>query len=112
MDGAAVTHGLFGLNPILASTVLLAVVYASVITDKINRSIAALLGAGLMVLSGVVDQAEALRGVDWNAIGLLTGMMILVSIARRSGLFEFAAIWSAQAARANPAGILLLLQVA
>ena len=63
MDGAAASHVLFGLNPILVSTLLLAVVYAIVITDKINRSVVALLGAGLMVLSGVVDQAEALRGV-------------------------------------------------
>src|SRR5439155_15646246 len=46
-----------------------------------------------------------------NTIGLLTGMMILVSISRRSGIFQFIAIWSARAVRAHPAGILLLLQI-
>jgi Na+/H+ antiporter NhaD/arsenite permease-like protein len=64
-----------------------------------------------MILIGALDQNEAMRGVDWNTIGLLTGMMILVSISRRSGMFEYVAIWSAQRARANPAGILLLLQL-
>src|SRR5947208_16740448 len=64
-----------------------------------------------MVHVGAVRQTEALKGIDWNTIGLLTGMMILVSISRRSGMFEYLAIWSAQKAKASPAGILLLLQL-
>jgi len=64
-----------------------------------------------MILIGVFDQDEALKGIDWNTIGLLTGMMILVSISRRSGMFQYIAIWSAQAAKAHPAGILFLLQI-
>ena len=64
-----------------------------------------------MVVVGVIDQEEALKGVDWNTIGLLTGMMILVSISRRSGMFQYVAVWSAQAAKAHPAGILFLLQI-
>ena len=87
------------------------VTYAVIISEKINRSIVALLGARLMVLVGVLDQDEAIKGIDWNTIGLLTGMMILVSISRRSGMFQYVAIWSAQTAKASPAGILLLLQI-
>jgi len=64
-----------------------------------------------MVLIGALDQNEALKGVDWNTLGLLTGMMILVSISRRSGIFQYLAVWSAQRANASPAGILLLLQI-
>jgi Na+/H+ antiporter NhaD/arsenite permease-like protein len=101
----------FGLNPMWVSTCILLVTYGIIISEKINRSVVALLGAGLMVLVGVMNQDEALKGVDWNTIGLLTGMMILVSISRRSGMFQYLAIWSAQAARAHPAGILFLLQI-
>jgi len=101
----------FGLDPMAVSTVILLVTYGLIIWDKLNRAIVALLGAAMMVLIGALDQAEALKGVDWNTIGLLTGMMILVSISRRSGMFEYLAIWSAQAAKASPAGILLLLQL-
>jgi Na+/H+ antiporter NhaD/arsenite permease-like protein len=101
----------FGLDPMVVSTVILVVTYGVIIWDKLNRAIVALLGAAVMVVIGALDQNEALKGIDWNTIGLLTGMMILVSISRRSGMFEYLAVWSAQKAKAHPAGILLLLQV-
>jgi Na+/H+ antiporter NhaD/arsenite permease-like protein len=101
----------FGLDPMVVSTVILVVTYGVIIWDKLNRAIVALLGASAMVFIGALDQAEALKGIDWNTIGLLTGMMILVSVSRRSGMFEYLAVWSAQKAKANPAGILLLLQI-
>src|SRR3978361_544248 len=112
MGGQAASTVYFGLNPMWVSTIILLVTYAVIISEKIDRAVGALLGAGFMILVGVMNQEEALKGVDWNTIGLLTGMMILVSVSRRSGMFQFVAIWSAQAARAHPAGILLLLQLA
>ena len=111
VSGPEASNIYFGLSAIWVSTCLLAVTYAIVISHRINRSIVALFGACLMIVVGVLDQAEAIRGIDWNTLGLLTGMMILVSISRRSGLFEYIAIWSAKAAKAHPAGILLLLQL-
>ncbi|HEX2654250.1 MAG TPA: ArsB/NhaD family transporter [Xanthobacteraceae bacterium] len=110
-DHGFTPHLIFGLNPMLVSAVILLITYAVIIWDKLNRAIVALLGASLMILIGALDQNEALKGVDWNTIGLLTGMMILVSISRRSGIFQYLAIWSAQAAKASPIGILLILQI-
>ena len=101
----------FGLNPMWVSTIILLVTYAIIMTEKINRAIIALIGASVMILVGVFSQEEAIKGIDWNTIGLLTGMMILVSISRRSGMFEYIAVASAQAAKAHPAGILFLLQI-
>jgi Na+/H+ antiporter NhaD/arsenite permease-like protein len=101
----------FGMNPMWVATCLLLVTYALIMTEKVNRAIIALLGAGAMVIIGVMDQHEALRGVDWNTLGLLAGMMILVSISRRSGMFQYVAVRAAQWAKAHPAGILLLLQI-
>jgi Na+/H+ antiporter NhaD/arsenite permease-like protein len=109
---AAIPHVYFGLNPMWFATCVLAITYAVIMSEKVNRSIVALIGAAIMVVSGVLTQEEAIKGVDWNTIGLLTGMMILVSISRRSGMFEYVAVWSAKAAKAHPAGILLLLQIA
>src|SRR5207237_1272337 len=111
MPHSAAAQIYFGLDPMLISTVVLLITYAAIVLDKINRAIVALLGPSIMVLISMLDQNEALKGIDWNTIGLLTGMMILVSIARRSGIFQFVAIWSAQKARSSPAGILLLLQL-
>ena len=107
-----VSNVYFGLDPMWVATCVLAITYAIIISEKINRSIVALLGAAVMVIVGVMNQEEALKGVDWNTIGLLAGMMILVSISRRSGMFQYIAVWSAQAAKAHPAKMLLLLQIA
>jgi Na+/H+ antiporter NhaD/arsenite permease-like protein len=101
----------FGMNPMWVATAILAITYAVIISEKINRSIVALIGASAMVVVGVMDQDEAIKGIDWNTIGLLTGMMILVSISRRSGMFQYVAVWSAKTARAHPARMLLLLQI-
>jgi Na+/H+ antiporter NhaD/arsenite permease-like protein len=111
MGGHTASNVYFGLDPMWVSTCVLVVTYGVIISEKVNRSIVALVGACLMVLVGALDQAEAIKGVDWNTIGLLTGMMILVSISRRSGMFQYVAVWSAQAAKAHPAGILVLLQI-
>jgi len=111
MTAHAVSHVYFGLNPMWVSTCILAITYATIMSEKVNRAIVALVGAGVMILIGVLDQDEAIKGIDWNTIGLLTGMMILVSISRRSGMFQYLAIWSAQAAKAHPAGILFILQI-
>src|SRR6476646_11227835 len=104
-------HIIFGLNPLAVSTLILVLTYAVIIWDRFNRAVVALLGAAILIVIGALDQAEAVKGIDWNTIGLLTGMMILVSIARRSGMFQFLAVWSAQAAKAHPAGILFILQI-
>jgi Na+/H+ antiporter NhaD/arsenite permease-like protein len=112
MAGHGVSNVYFGLDPLWVSTIILAVTYSVIISEKVNRSIVALVGAGLMVVVGVLDQAEAIRGIDWNTIGLLTGMMILVSVSRRSGMFQYVAVWSAKAANAHPAKMLFLLQIA
>ena len=111
MTAHAVSHVFFGLNPMWVSTAILAITYATIMSEKVNRAIVALVGAGVMILVGVLDQEEAIHGIDFNTIGLLTGMMILVSISRRSGMFQYLAIWSAQAAKAHPAGILFILQI-
>ena len=111
MTAHAASHVYFGLNAMWVSTCVLAITYATIMSEKVNRAIVALVGAGVMIIVGVLDQEEALKGIDWNTIGLLTGMMILVSISRRSGMFQYLAIWSAQAAKAHPAGILFILQI-
>ncbi len=102
---------IFGLSPVLVAVAILVVTYGLATADRFDRSIIALLGGGAMIVTGVLNQAEAIRGIDFNTLALLTGMMVLVSIARRSGVFEYLAIWAAQRAGASPAGILCLLAV-
>jgi len=92
-----------------AAVVIFFTVYFLIVSEKIHRAVAALLGAGAVIWLGIVTQAEAVRSIDFNTIGLLVGMMIIVGITKRSGLFEFLAIWSAQKTKGNPIRILIAL---
>jgi Na+/H+ antiporter NhaD/arsenite permease-like protein len=101
----------FGLSPLWVATALFVAVYAIIMSEKVNRAIIALLGAGLVILSGVLDQKEAMAAVDFNTLGLLLGMMLIVNITRRSGLFQYVAIWSAKKVKASPWGVLLMMSI-
>src|SRR6185312_5501003 len=101
----------FGWDPLWVSTALLVVTYAAIMTERVNRAIVALVGAGLMILTGVLTQQQALAGEDFNTLALLIGMMLLVAIARKSGMFQYLAIWAAKAAKGRPWAILALLSL-
>lgn len=60
---------------------------------RIDRTGAAIVGASLMVATGVLTFQEALASVDWGTIVLLLGMMIVVSNLRLSGFFRWVAAW-------------------
>ena len=100
---------IFGLNPMWVAAILFAITYMVVMTEKVNRAIVSLLAAGLMIVLGVLNQEAAIRGIDFNTIGLLIGMMVIVAITRQSGVFQFMAIWAAKKVDARPWGILVMI---
>lgn len=57
-------------------------------TEKVNRAIVALLGAAVMIISGILTQKQALAGVDFNTLALLIGMMIIVAITENPDCFS------------------------
>ncbi|NLN87040.1 MAG: ArsB/NhaD family transporter [Syntrophomonadaceae bacterium] len=85
--------------------------YGMIMAEKLHRAMVSLAGAVLIVLFGILTQEEAFAGIDWNTIGLLVGMMIIVGITRRSGVFEFLAIWAAKVSKGRPVMLLVLLTV-
>jgi Na+/H+ antiporter NhaD/arsenite permease-like protein len=99
------------MEAIFAVTVF-TVVLVVIAAELMNRTVAALLGAAVVVSFGVVDQHEAAAEfVDWNTIGLLLGMMVIVAVLNKTGLFEYLAIKSAQWGKARPGRIMVLLSV-
>jgi Na+/H+ antiporter NhaD/arsenite permease-like protein len=107
----SVSQVIFGLSPLLISLAVFMFTYAIIVTEKINRAIVALLGAGLMIFTGVLQQSEALAGIDFNTLGLLTGMMVLVAITQKSGVFQYVAIIAAKKVKAEPWGLLVMLSI-
>ncbi|MDQ4000693.1 MAG: SLC13 family permease, partial [Actinomycetota bacterium] len=77
--------------------------------DWVHRTPAALLGALLLIVAGTIGQEEAVEAVNWETLGLLVGMMILIAMLKASGLFGYLAIKSAQAARGHPGLTLISL---
>jgi Na+/H+ antiporter NhaD/arsenite permease-like protein len=91
------------------------VAYAFIISERFNKTTVALIGAGLMVCLPVIDSPDVFysqdSGMNWDVIFLMLGMMMIVSILRETGVFEFAAIWSAKRANGSPLRIMILLMV-
>lgn len=99
----------WGMDAKLAATLIVAVAYLIIFTEKVNRAVIALLGAMVMVIAGIMSQKQALLGIDFNTLALLIGMMIIVAITEKSGLFQFVAVWSAKKVHASPRGLLVVL---
>jgi anion transporter len=93
-----------------------AVAYTLIATEKINRVAVALGGASIMLAIGATNAEHAFfsedSGIDWNVIFLLLGMMLIVGVLKRTGLFEYVAIWAAKKARGRPFPIMVILIVA
>jgi Na+/H+ antiporter NhaD/arsenite permease-like protein len=89
------------------------VAFALIATERLNKTLVALGGAIAMFLLPAIDSHEVFysesTGVDWDVIFLLLGMMIIVSVVRQTGVFEYVAIWSAKRAKGSPLRIMILL---
>jgi Na+/H+ antiporter NhaD/arsenite permease-like protein len=98
-----------------AAVVVFVGAYALIISEKIHRVAVALGGAGLMLAIRATDDQSAFyserSGIDWNVIFLLMGMMMIVGVLKKTGMFEYLAIWSAKKARAKPFRVMAMLVV-
>jgi Na+/H+ antiporter NhaD/arsenite permease-like protein len=87
--------------------------YACIITERFNNTKVALVGAGLMITLPVIESRDVFysqaSGIDWDVIFLMLGMMIIVSVLRQTGVFEYAAIWAVKRANGSPLRIMILL---
>ncbi|MFJ9119179.1 SLC13 family permease [Streptomyces sp. NPDC102394] len=98
-----------------AAVVVFVGAYALIISEKIHRVAVALGGAGLMMAIRATDDKSAFysehSGIDWNVIFLLMGMMMIVGVLKKTGMFEYLAIWSVKRARAKPFRVMAMLVV-
>lgn len=89
------------------------IAYALIAGDRINKTLVALTGAAIVVALPVIRSDDVFysrdTGIDWDVIFLLLGMMIIVSVLRKTGVFEYIAIWAAKRAKGSPLRIMILL---
>jgi Na+/H+ antiporter NhaD/arsenite permease-like protein len=92
----------------LAATIFV-IALAVIALEWVHRTKVALVGAGLMVVLGVLDEEQAIEAIDWRTLGLLTGMMILVGLTERTGIFTYVALRVAQLSGGSPFRLVFLL---
>lgn len=99
------------LDHIIMGIAIFSITYLLIVTEKFNRVAVAMTGAALMMLLSVEAQEKAIEHIDFNTIGILLGMMIIVNITRKSGIFEYVAIKSVKKVNGRPWGILILFLI-
>lgn len=95
----------------VAASVVFILIYALIVSEKVHRTIAALFGAVIMILFGFILQEKAIEAIDFNTLGLLIGMMVIVEITKHTGLFEYMAVKAAKWAKGEPMRIMVALSV-
>ncbi len=98
-------------NNALLAVVIFVAAYTLIVSEKVHRTVVALTGAVAMILLGILNQETAIHHIDFNTIGLLIGMMIVVNITSETGLFNYLAIWSAKKVKGEPIRILVVLSL-
>jgi Na+/H+ antiporter NhaD/arsenite permease-like protein len=96
------------MEVVLAGGVFL-VTYGLIASERIDKTLAALVGGTLVILLGVVGQEDAFHAVDLNVIFLLTGMMIIAGVLRRTGFFQWVAIRAVKVSGGEPYRLLITL---
>ncbi|SMD08153.1 ArsB/NhaD family transporter [Sporomusa malonica] len=96
-------------NQVVIALAVFLVVYAVIISEKIHRTVIAMAGAMTVIGLGVLTQERAIQHIDFNTIGLLVGMMIIVNITAETGVFNYLAIWSAKKVNADPVKLFIAL---
>lgn len=95
----------------IIAIVIFSLVMIAIISEKVNRAVAAMAGGLLMVVFNIVSVETGLGHIDFNTIGVLLGMMLFVAVVKNSGLFEYIAILSAKKAKGDPWKIMLCFMI-
>jgi Na+/H+ antiporter NhaD/arsenite permease-like protein len=85
------------------------VALAVIATERVHRTKVALIGAALVVLTQTIAQEQAIEAIDFNTIGLLAGMMLIVRLTEPTGVYNYLAIKAGQLSRGRPLGVVVAL---
>lgn len=95
----------------LISVIIFCVVMAFIISEKIDRTVVAITGASLMFLFKIITFEEGISNIDFNTLFVLIGMMIVVGVVKKSGLFEYIAILTAKFSKGSPSKIMVYFMI-
>ena len=99
------------MNPVWLAGGIFLITYALIVTERVHRTVSALLGGVAVILLGVLSQEEAFHAIDWNVIFLLAGMMVIANVLQETGLFQWIAIRAVKLGKGDPFRVLVVLSV-
>ena len=95
----------------IISIIIFVAVMALIVSEKVHRTTAALSGAVLLILAGIITFDTGVEHIDFNTLGVLVGMMMFVAVIKGSGIFEYLAVKAAKVAKGNPWIIMILFSL-
>jgi len=98
-------------NHVITAIAIFIITYGIIVSEKVNRTAIAMFGATFMLVFKIVTQDQAVENIDFNTIGLLIGMMIIVNILRRTGVFGYLAIKAAKSVKGEPWMIIVVFSI-
>ncbi|MDD5622879.1 MAG: SLC13 family permease [Actinomycetota bacterium] len=99
------------MNPALIAIIIFILTYVAIATEKVNRTVVAFVGALLLILFGVFGVNDAVGFIDWETIGLLFGMFIIVAALSDAGFFTFLALILARWLNYSPRKIFIFFPI-
>ncbi len=99
------------MNQVWLAGGIFLVIYGLIVTERVHRTTAALLGGVAVILAGILPQHDAFAAIDWNVIFLLTGMMVIANLLRETGIFQWIAVQAVRLGKGNPYRILVILSL-
>lgn len=103
------------MNDLYVGTAIFLLSYAVIVTERVHKTVVALVGASLMLVLKILSQDEAFHsetyGIDYNVIFLLIGMMVIINVMKETGIFQWTAIKSAKVARGEPFRLMVILSI-
>jgi len=99
------------MNTVWLAGGIFLITYALIVSERVHRTISALLGGVAMILFGILPQAQAFHSVDWNVIFLLAAMMIIANVLKETGLFQWIALQAVRLGKGDPFRVLVILSV-
>ncbi len=97
------------MNTTLLAAVIFIFTYVLIVTERVPRTVSALLGGMAVIIFGILSQEHAFTIIDWNVIFLLVGMMIIANVLRETGIFQWIAVQSVRVGKGDPFRIMLIL---
>ena len=99
------------MNPVWLAGGIFLLTYALIVSERVHRTIVALLGGVAMIIFGVLPQSQAFHAVDWNVIFLLAAMMIIANVLKETGLFQWIALQAVRLGKGDPFRVLVILSL-